>query len=307
MPILYTMAKEAVKAVRKTTRLEPKTKTTSAPKAAVAPAKTESKAPVAPAPVARKKSGINFAAVKTQLKRIPLPHSYTPVLVVLLIIASFLLGMLVTKLQYLESGQLAAGAQPAAGTQAGNQQAPQAGAKVDVSNGDLPVMGNKNAKVKVVEFADFQCPFCKQWFSTVETSLINDYVKTGKVAFYWRDYPFLGQESNLAANAARCANEQGKFWEFHDYLYQHQGQENSGAFSADNLKQFGATLGLNTDQFNSCIDSGKYNSAAQKDLSDGQKAGVTGTPTVFINGQSVVGAQPYTAFKTLIDQELAKK
>lgn len=268
--------------------------------------KTPAKTPVALAPEARKKPRFTFADVKAKFKKFPLPHSYTPYLVILLIVASFLLGMLYTKVQYLESGATLGSAPTTAGTQAGAQ-APQVGAKVDVSNGDLPVMGNKNAKVKVVEFADFQCPFCKQWFSDVEPNLINDYVKTGKIAFYWRDYPFLGQESNLAANAARCANEQGKFWEFHDYLYNHQGQENSGAFSADNLKQFGAAIGLNTDQFNSCVDSGKYNTAAQKDLSDGQKAGVTGTPTIFINGQSIVGAQPYSAFKALIDQELAKK
>lgn len=292
------MAKESTQSARKTTKSEPKstaTKTT---------VKTEAKMPVAPAPVARKKSKIDFALLKTKLKRIPLPHTYTPYLVVLLVVASFLLGMLYTKVQYLENGSVPGNT--VAGTQPGNQ-APQVGAKVDVAVGNLPVMGNKNAKVKIVEFADFQCPFCKQWFSDVESNLINDYVKTGKVAFYWRDYPFLGQESNIAANAARCANEQGKFWEFHDYLYNHQGQENSGAFSADNLKQFGATLGLNTDQFNNCVDSGKYNTATQKDLADGQKAGVSGTPTIFINGQSIVGAQPYSAFKTIIDQELAKK
>jgi len=248
----------------------------------------------------------SFSAKKlfSLLKKFPLPHSYTPFLVLLLIVASFLLGMLYTKIQYLEQGSLAA-----APSQAGTQQPqqPAAGAKVDVAVGNLPVMGDKNAKVKVVEFADFQCPFCKQWFSEVEPSLIKDYVKTGKVAFYWRDYPFLGQESNLSANAARCANEQGKFWEFHDYLYDHQGQENSGAFSADNLKQFGASLGLNVDQFNNCVDSNKYNTDATKDMSDGQKAGVSGTPTIFINGISIVGAQPYSAFKTIIDQELAKK
>lgn len=241
------------------------------------------------------------------IKRIPLPKSYTPFLVVLLIIASFLLGMLVTKLQYLEQGGTyqAAGTAPQAGTQQGN--APQVGAKVDVAVGNLPVMGDKNAKVKIIEFADFQCPFCEQWFKTVETSLINDYVKTGKVAFYWRDYAFLGQESTWAAEAARCANDQGKFWDYHDYLYNHQGQENSGAFTKDKLEGFAADLGLDTTSFNSCLESDKYASAVSADQADGQKAGVNGTPTVFINGQSLVGAQPYTAFKTVIDQELSKK
>ena len=198
-------------------------------------------------------------------------------------------------------------AYPTAGTQtAGNAPTTAPGTPVNISVGNLPVMGNANAKVKVVEFADFQCPFCEQWFKNVEPNLISDYVKTGKVAFYWRDYPFLGQESTDAANAARCANEQGKFWDYHDYLYNHQGQENSGTFSKDNLKKFAADMGLNTTQFNSCVDSDKYAKDASQDLADGQKAGVNGTPTVFINGVPVVGAQPYAAFKSAIDAALSK-
>lgn len=237
-------------------------------------------------------------------KAIPLPKSWTPVLMVLLMVASFLLGMLLTKVQYLESG---AAAPTTAGQQAAAPQvSPAPGTPVNVGVGNLPVMGNANAKVKVVEFADFQCPFCEQWFKTVEPSLISDYVKTGKVAFYWRDYAFLGQESNDAANAARCANAQGKFWDYHDYLYNHQGQENSGAFSKANLEQFAADMGLNTAQFNSCMDNNTYAKDVQADMADGQKAGVNGTPTVFINGVPVVGAQPYSAFKSAIDAALAK-
>lgn len=238
-------------------------------------------------------------------KNVPMPKSWTPILMVLLMVASFLLGMLLTKVQYLE-GQSGTAA-PAAGQQAAAGQPSAApGTPVNVGVGSLPVMGNPNAKVKVVEFADFQCPFCEQWFKTVEPNLINDYVKTGKVAFYWRDYPFLGQESTDAANAARCANAQGKFWQYHDYLYNHQGQENSGAFSKANLEQFAANLGLNTAQFNSCMDNNTYAKDAATDLADGQKAGVNGTPTVFINGVPVVGAQPYAAFKSAIDAALAK-
>lgn len=240
------------------------------------------------------------------LSSIPMPKSYTPFLMLLLLIASFLLGMLITKVQYLEKG-VGTTAGVAAGTQqAGTQPSVDPSKPVDVSVGNLPVMGNKDAKVKVIEFADFQCPFCEQWFQQVEPQLKKDYIDTGKIAFYWRDYPFLGQESDDAAGAARCANEQGKFWDFHDYLYTHQGQENSGAFSKDNLKQFAATMGLNADQFNSCLDAGKYSKDYQQDLSDGQKAGVNGTPTVYVNGIAIVGAQPYAAFKTAIDQALQK-
>ena len=229
---------------------------------------------------------------------------YTPLLMVLLLIASFLLGVLTTKVAYLENQN------------SGNQQAQapagspgasiQPGAKVNVSTGPFPVLGDKNAKVTVVEFADFQCPFCEQWFSNVESSLIKDYVNTGKVKFAFRNYAFLGQESTWAAEASYCANEQGKFWDYHDYLYKHQGQENSGAFSKANLEQFASDLGLNTSQFNQCLEQDKYASQVASEVKEGQTAGVNGTPTSFVDGQSVVGAQPYSAFKTLIDQELAK-
>ena len=105
-------------------------------------------------------------------------------------------------------------------------------------------MGNKNAKVTIIEFADFQCPFCERFFKDAESNIIKDYVNSGKVKFAFRHYAFLGQESNFAAEASECANEQGKFWEFHDYLFKNQQGENQGAFTKDKLKGFAATLGL---------------------------------------------------------------
>ena len=229
---------------------------------------------------------------------------YTPLLMVLLLIASFLLGVLTTKVAYLENqNSQNQQAQAPAGSPGASVQP---GAKVNVTTGPFPVLGDNKAKVTVVEFADFQCPFCEQWFSNVEASLIKDYVNTGKVKFAFRNYAFLGQESTWAAEASYCANEQGKFWDYHDYLYKHQGQENSGAFSKANLEQFAADMGLNTSQFNQCLESDKYASQVASEVKEGQTAGVNGTPTSFVDGQSVVGAQPYATFKTLIDQELAK-
>jgi protein-disulfide isomerase len=174
-----------------------------------------------------------------------------------------------------------------------------------VTAGDLPTLGDNNAKVLVVEFADYQCPFCEKFFTDSMPQIKKDYIDTGKIKFAFRDSAFLGQESNDSANAARCANDQGKFWDFHDYLYTHQGAENSGAFSKDNLKSFGAAVGLNTSQFNQCIDSGKYATAVTNDTTAGKNLAVDGTPTVFINGTKLVGAQPYAVFKAAIDQELA--
>lgn len=232
--------------------------------------------------------------------------SYTPILIVLLLIASFLLGALTTKLAANQNsiGNSQTAAQPNSPQTGPNQPAP--GAKVNVDVGHLPILGNKNAKVTIVEFADFQCPFCERFFKDAEPNIIKSYANSGKVKFAFRHYAFLGQESTWAAEASECANEQGKFWEYHDYLYNHQGAENSGAFAKDKLISFAISLGLNTDQFSSCLNSDKYAKQVTDDLASGQKAGVSGTPTSIVNGQLVVGAQPYSAFKTLIDQELSK-
>jgi len=183
---------------------------------------------------------------------------------------------------------------------------PQPGAKVNVSVGNLPIKGKDSAKVTIIEFADFQCPFCEKFFKDTESQIIKDYVDTGKAKFAFRHYAFLGQESTWAAEAAECANEQGKFWEYHDYLYNHQGQENSGAFNKDKLEGFAQSLGFNGDQFKTCLETDKYATKVKADLDEGQKAGVNGTPATFVNGQLVSGAQPYTNFKSLIDSELAK-
>lgn len=234
--------------------------------------------------------------------------AYTPILLVLLLISSFLLGALTTKLSLegksggkTESVATAPQTVPNAPAQA----AP--GTKVEVDAGRLPFKGNKDAKVTLIEFADFQCPFCEQWFKQVGPSLMKDYVDTGKVKFAFRQYPFLGQESTWSAEASECANEQGKFWDYHDYLYTHQSAENSGAFAKDKLIGFAGNIsGINIDQFSTCLNSDKYAKQVADDLSAGQKAGVNGTPTAFINGVSIVGAQPYSSFKTLIDQELTK-
>ncbi len=115
----------------------------------------------------------------------------------------------------------------------------------------------------------------------------------------------MGQESTWAAEASECANEQGKFWEYHNYLYNNRGAENSGAFSKVNLERFAATLELNTSAFNSCLEGEKY-AKITDDTQAGQAVCVSGTPTVFINGVAIVGAQAYTTFKAAIDSELSK-
>lgn len=179
-----------------------------------------------------------------------------------------------------------------------------AGAKVEVNVGHLPTKGKEDAKVTIIEFADFQCPFCEKFFTSTASQIIKDYVDTGKAKFAFRHYAFLGAESTWAAEAAECANEQDKFWEYHDYLYSHQGQENSGAFTKDKLEGFATEIGLNTNQFKTCLETEKYAQKVKDDMSDGQKAGVNGTPATFVNGTLISGAQPYTAFQTAIDSAL---
>lgn len=229
--------------------------------------------------------------------------SSTPILLVFLLVAVFLLGSLTTKLALQNQGETAKTTKSTSPNQPAQPSAP---AKVDVDTGHLPVLGNKNAKVTVIEFGDFQCPFCEKWFTDVEASLIKDYVNTGKVKFAFRHFAFLGDESTWAAEASECANEQGKFWEYHDYLYKNQGPERSGTFAKDKLKGFAQALSLDTAKFNSCLDSDKYAKNVTDDQAAGQKAGVKGTPTTFVNGQTVVGAQPYSAFKVILDEELSK-
>ncbi len=241
-----------------------------------------------------------------------MPKSYTPVLVVLLMIASFFMGMLIDKVQYLShNGSTAptyAAQQQQAPSQPNQPQAAAPGQKQDVALGHFPALGKSDAKVHIVEFADLRCPFCEKFFTDTEPQIIKDYVDTGKATFSFRQYPFLGPASTVAADAAECANEQGKFWDFHDYMYKNQPSESdTSLYAPDKLTDVAGQLGMDATQFRQCLDSKQDDSKAQADLADGQKAGVTGTPTVFIDGIPVVGAQPYSAFQTLIDQELAKK
>ncbi len=188
-------------------------------------------------------------------------------------------------------------------------------------------LGNEKAKVALVLYEDFQCPFCAaisglapdtdavKYLKQIDPNWIpfmtgiNEYVKNGDVLFAYRDWAFLGPESVKSAEAARCAGDQGKFWEYHDYLYTHQNGENKGGFSDSNLKSFAKGLELNTSTFDQCLDSGKYTQAVADSKTQGTEAGVTGTPKGFIlkNGKivsTIDGAESWTTVKTKIDNAL---
>lgn len=234
----------------------------------------------------------------------------TQLVYVALLLAVFAIGYLVSRVQMLEKGGNAqtTGAAPTGSQQAAAPAAPDPKTVLQkLTDGHFPAKGNKDAKVTLVEFADFRCPYCESFFTSTEPQLIKDYVDSGKVKFEFRNYQFLGDPSVFAGNAAECANEQGKFWEFHDWLYQNQPSESdTSMYNVDKMTEAAGTLGLNTDQFRSCLSAKKYADNVQKDMTEGQSVGVSGTPTFYINGRQIVGAEPYDNFKTIIEDELKK-
>lgn len=229
-------------------------------------------------------------------------------LYILLLVGVLLVGYLMVRVQSLEKKMAETSTSQPQQTQSGQRQIPQG--KVSVNKGHLPPLGSKNAKVEIVEFSDFQCPFCRRFSKETLLQLKKEYVNSGKVAIHYRHFPLGFHESaEPAAIASECANEQGKFWEYHDKIFEEQDKEGSGTinFTADDLKRWAWEIGLATNLFNSCLDSQNNKDKVSQDTSDGQKAGISGTPTFFINGTMLVGAQPFISFKTIIDEELAKQ
>ncbi|HYK99131.1 MAG TPA: DsbA family protein [Candidatus Acidoferrales bacterium] len=168
------------------------------------------------------------------------------------------------------------------------------------------VLGQANAPVTIDEWADFQCPACGMYVRNTEPQIRSTYVANGQVKIVFHDFAFLGSESNWAAEAALCASDQGKFWEYHDKLYASQRGENQGAFTKDNLKKFGSDLGLGP-AFAACVDSGKYAQSVRDEQKAGQDLGVNATPTLFVNGQKLdARVYSYDDMKKIIDPKLGK-
>lgn len=178
------------------------------------------------------------------------------------------------------------------------------GKPVKVDLGNLPALGEAKAEIPIVVFGDYQCPSCEQFFKTSESLIREQYVKNGEVKVAWRDFAFLGPESFWAAEAARCANDQGQFWQYHDLLFNRQSGENKGAFAKDKLKGLAGELGLNQGDFDACLDSDKYAPAIKNDTDYGRSIGVDATPFIFVAGEKIVGAQPFSFFDALIKKHL---
>ncbi|PTL75894.1 thioredoxin domain-containing protein [Vitiosangium sp. GDMCC 1.1324] len=184
-----------------------------------------------------------------------------------------------------------------------NGAAPAAPAEPAVQNievGSAPVKGPKNAPVTIVAFSDFECPFCGRVIPTLN-QIETEYKGKVRVAFKHSPLPFHAN-AKPAAMAAMAANEQGKFWEYHDKLF-----ANQRALDRASLEKYAQELGLNMGQFKAALDSNKYDAQLSADMAEASRVGVNGTPSFFINGRSVVGAQPFAAFKSIIDEELKKK
>jgi protein-disulfide isomerase len=192
-------------------------------------------------------------------------------------------------------------------------QAPTEMAVINIA--EAPFKGDKNAKVTLVEFTDYQCPFCSRHFRNTSPQIEDEYIKTGKLKYVLKDLPLesIHPFAFKAAEAANCAGEQGKYWEMHDRLFSSQ-----NALASQQLPNHAEAIGLDTGKFTACLDSGKYASKIRKDMSEAQQAGVTGTPVFFLGlsdpkstevktSKKLLGARPYASFKEAIDSLLAAK
>jgi len=184
---------------------------------------------------------------------------------------------------------------------------------IKISLDDDPIRGNPDAPITIVEFSDYQCPFCAKFYAQTLPLLLEEYIDEGKVNLVYRDFPVQRIHPNAlaAAAAAECADEQGKYWEYHDTLFEKQNAwaklDSNSAIST--FSQFAAEIELEQQQFDNCLESGKYLEEVQADFSDGKNYQVTGTPGFFIGNEDIgfvkiIGAKPYDAFKKVIDAQL---
>jgi protein-disulfide isomerase len=174
------------------------------------------------------------------------------------------------------------------------------------------ILGNASATVTIVEYGDYQCPFCAEFFSDTEPEIMQNYVNTGKVRFVFRNFAFLGAESTAAAEAADCAEDQNMLWPYHDALYtakvgdeNNGGSEDDGFYTTAEFLKLAQQVGLNMTTFTSCVENNTDGNLVAQEKADATAQGVNSTPTFFINGTEISGAQPYSVFQQAIDSALA--
>jgi protein-disulfide isomerase len=172
-----------------------------------------------------------------------------------------------------------------------------------------PILGSKDAPITMIEFGDYQCFYCNKFYHDTEPDIVKNYIDTGKVRMVFKDFTIIGQDSVNAAHASHCAQEQGKFWDYHDMLYNNWNGENTGWASSANLLAFAKQVGLDETKFSQCMTDSKYISTVQGSLSNAKDLGLTGTPDFFIvapdhSVTKIVGAQPFEVFDNLFKSKL---
>lgn len=162
-------------------------------------------------------------------------------------------------------------------------------------------LGAADAPITVIEYSDFQCPFCAVFARDIQPQLIEQYVDTGLVRFEWRNFPIFGQFSNEAALGSYCADDQGAFWPYHDTLYETVGALAQGDKNIDTLVNIAAALDLDTTEFRACIEDGRHNDRVRADYAEGRALNIVGTPSFTINGMLMVGAQPVDTWQQVFE------
>lgn len=253
---------------------------------------------------------------------IPFPTGDKRLLLItsILMVAAYMLGSFWAKTQILNGG-VGSNNVLAANNPTGNaapQPVPEDTGPQNVSIDDDPVLGNEDAQVTMIDFTDYECPFCKQYFDQTFSQIKKDYIDTGKIKYVVRDLPLsFHQNAHKEAQAAECAREQGgdeTYFRYHDEMFKRTTSNGTG-LALDKLSVIAIDLGLDGSALQECLDAEKYKAEVDKDFADAATVGATGTPTFFIGkstgdgviiGTKLVGAQPYSAFKTIIDQQLTQ-
>jgi protein-disulfide isomerase len=181
-------------------------------------------------------------------------------------------------------------------------------APINLTSGS-PVLGSASAPITIVEFGDYQCEACYHWYHNTRADIIDNYIETGKVNLVFMDLPFLGRDSITAAQATYCADDQGKYWEYHETLYNFQEAIDNGWASKDRLVSFAFNLDMNLDEFNYCMDSSKYAKRVKANYDESQRFGAEATPTFLIISpdgavKKITSAQPYSVFSQVIEPML---
>lgn len=175
---------------------------------------------------------------------------------------------------------------------------------------DDPMLGDEDATVTLIEFTDYQCPFCSRHYTQTYGQIKSQYVDTGKIKLVVRDYPLsFHPHAQKASEATECADDQGKFWDMHDKLFESQGAWSNLGDAVTVFKQYAADMGMNTSEFNDCLDNGTHAQEVQQDMSDGAAAGISGTPGFWVigpdgEGELISGAYPFSEFQRAIDERL---